>query len=62
MKPPGLTRRALAIYAAPVLLASTAKAQAPPVPPARGQFQVAAQQLAAVKLARNIEPATRFEA
>ena len=36
MKPPGLTRRALAIYAAPVLIASTAKAQAPPAPPARG--------------------------
>jgi hypothetical protein len=61
MKPPGLTRRALAIYAAPVLLGATAKAQAPPAP-ARGQFQAAAQQLAAVKLARNIEPATRFEA
>ncbi len=62
MKPPGLTRRALAIYAAPVLLGATAKAQAPPALPARGQFQSAAQQLAAVKLARNIEPATRFEA
>ena len=61
MKPPGLTRRALAIYAAPVLLASPAKAQAPPAP-ARRNFQSAAQQLAAVKLARNIEPATRFEA
>jgi hypothetical protein len=62
MKPPGLTRRALAIYAAPAFLGATAKAQAPPAPPARGQFQVAAQQLSAVKLPRNIEPATRFEA
>ena len=61
MKPPGLTRRALAIYAAPVLLASTAKAQPAPAP-ARRNFQSAAQQLAAVKLPRNIEPATRFEA
>jgi hypothetical protein len=61
MKPSGLTRRALAIYATPVVLGATAKAQAPPAP-VRGQFQSAAQQLAAVKLARNIEPATRFEA
>lgn len=61
MKPPGLTRRALAIYAAPVLLGASAKAQAPPVP-VRGNFQSAAQQFATVKLARNIEPATRFEA
>ncbi|MDP9115173.1 MAG: hypothetical protein M3O20_16005 [Acidobacteriota bacterium] len=61
MKPPGLTRRALALYAAPALLASPAKPQAPPAP-ASGKFQSAAQQLAAVKLARNIEPATRFEA
>jgi hypothetical protein len=49
------------MYAAPVLIASTAKAQAPPAP-ARSSFQSAAQQLASVKLARNIEPATRFEA
>ncbi len=64
MKPPGLTRRALAIYAAPVLLGATAKAQAqaPPAPAARGPFLSAAQQLSIVKLARNIEPATRFEA
>ena len=62
MKPPGLTRRALAIYAAPVLLGATAKAQPAPAPPARGPFQSAAQQLAAVKLPRNIEPAMRFEA
>jgi hypothetical protein len=61
MKPPGLTRRTLAIYAAPVLLASTAKAQAPPAP-VRSSLQNAAQQLAAVKLPRNIEPASRFEA
>jgi len=62
MKPPGLTRRALAIYAAPVLLATTAKSQPAPAPPARGSFQSAAQQLSTVKLPRNIEPATRFEA
>jgi hypothetical protein len=64
MKPPGLTRRALAgCIAAPVLLRATAQAQPPPAAaPARGQFQSAALQLAAVKLARNIEPATRFEA
>lgn len=62
MKSPGLTRRALAIYAAPVLLASTAKAQPVPALPERSQLQSAAQQLSAVKLARNIEPATRFEA
>ena len=62
MKPPGLTRRALAVYAAPVLLGANAKAQAPPVPRARSNFQAAALQLAAVKLPRNIEPATRFEA
>jgi hypothetical protein len=63
MKPPGLTRRALAgCLAAPVLLGTTAKAQAPLAPPARGQFQSTAQQLAAVKLARHIEPAMRFEA
>lgn len=61
MKPPGLTRRALAIYAAPVLLASPAKAQPAPVP-SRSNFQSAAQQLSSVKLPRNIEPATRFEA
>jgi hypothetical protein len=62
MKSPGLTRRALAIYAAPVLLGGTAKAQPAPAPPGRSQFPSAAQQLSAVKLARNIEPATRFEA
>jgi len=63
MKPPGLTRRALAgCIAAPVLLGATAKAQAPPAPAIPGRFQSAAQQLAAVKLARNIEPASRFEA
>jgi len=62
MKPPGLTRRALAIYAAPVLLRTTVQAQPAPTPPARGPFQSAAQRLASVKLPRNIEPATRFEA
>jgi len=62
MKLPGLTRRALAIYAAPVLLGTTVQAQTPPAPAARGQFQSAAQQLSTVKLPRNIEPASRFEA
>ncbi len=62
MKPPGLTRRTLAGYiAAPVLLRAAPQAPPPP-PPARGQFQSFAQQLSAVKLPRNIEPATRFEA
>jgi hypothetical protein len=65
-----LTRRALARFAAaPIVLSATAPAQ-PPRPvdnavapsAARNRFQTAAGQLAAVKLPRNIEPATRFEA
>lgn len=67
---PRLTRRALAGWmAAPVFLGASAQAQAPvtvsadpAVASARGRYQSAARQLAAVKLARNIEPASRFEA
>jgi hypothetical protein len=68
---PLLTRRALARFAAaaPVVLSATATAQPPRVvddtvaaSPGRNRFQSAAGQLAAVKLPRHIEPATRFEA
>ncbi len=59
----GLTRRALAGYmAAPVLLSATAQAQAPPAAPAGNRIQDASRALAAVKLPRSTEPATRFEA
>jgi len=64
MKPSGLTRRALARYAAPVLLGATAQAQAPSEPAVAapgGRLQNIARQLASVKLPRNTEPATRFE-
>ena len=69
MKSPRLTRRALAgCIAAPLLLGAKADAQAPapaPAPssaPSRSRFQDGSRELAAVKLPRNIEPATRFEA
>lgn len=65
-----MTRRALAgALAAPVLLGTRAEGQAPVEVPrdpalavARSQFQNGARQLAGVKLARNVEPASRFEA
>jgi len=65
MKSPRLTRREIAgCLAAPLLLGATAQAQTSPATPAppstRGQE--ASRALAAVKLPRNIEPATRFEA
>ncbi|MEO8052263.1 MAG: hypothetical protein ABI833_17780, partial [Acidobacteriota bacterium] len=65
MKPPGLarvglTRRGLAGYlAAPMLLSATAQAQAPAAP-APTRIQDASRALAAVKLPRSTEPATRF--
>jgi hypothetical protein len=59
----GLTRRGLAGYlAAPVLLSTTAQAQTPAAAPAPNRTQDASRALATVKLPRNIEPATRFEA
>jgi len=64
MKSSRLTRRALAGFAAPLLLTARANAQAPaaaPVP-AQSRTQEASRQLASVKLPRSIEPATRFEA
>jgi hypothetical protein len=61
MKTPRLTRRALAgCLAAPVLLSTTSQAQTPAATPSRAQ--AASNALTAVKLPRNIEPATRFEA
>jgi len=63
MKPPRLTRRALAgCLAAPVLLSTTSQAQTPAPAPASSRVQDASRVLASVKLPRNIEPATRFEA
>jgi hypothetical protein len=75
MKPqsPGLTRRALAgLVAIPGALASKAEAQeqaSPNQAPAdsrlsagRARFRNAARALFAVKFARAVEPATRFEA
>jgi len=63
MKPPRLTRRALAgCLAAPVLLSTTSQAQTPTPAPANTRVQETSRTLAAVKLPRNIEPATRFEA
>jgi len=63
MKPPRLTRRALAgCLAAPVLLSATAQAQTPAPAPTSTRVQDASRALAAVKLPRDIEPATRFEA
>jgi hypothetical protein len=59
----------VAPVAAPVLLGARAQAQPPAATPgvpaaatARAQFQNAARQLAGVKLTRNVEPASRFEA
>jgi hypothetical protein len=65
-----VTRRALArLLAAPLALSGSVLAQPPPVArdasgasAGRGRFENAARQLAAVKLARDVEPATRFEA
>jgi len=63
-----MTRRKLAgMIAAPALLSRQASAQAPAaasneVSAARGEFQSAARQLAALKIARSVEPAARFEA
>jgi hypothetical protein len=70
-----MTRRALAgLAAVPAILATRAEAQTPapaaaPVNAPRnaagaagGQFPIAARQLAAVKLPRNVEPVFRFEA
>jgi len=67
-----MTRRSMAgIIAAPVILSESGQAQppaaAPPEPSsvatlARADFQTAARQIAAVKLPRSVEPATRFEA
>jgi len=60
-----MTRRALAgCIAAPVLLGAKANAQAPAAAPAPAQnrTQEASRALAAVKLPRSTEPATRFEA
>jgi len=51
--------------AAPVLLGARASAQVPAAPtpaPASNRVQDASRALAAVKLPRNIELATRFEA
>jgi hypothetical protein len=52
--------------AAPILLSARASAQAPAaVPdtaPPRSRIQDASRELAAVKLPRSTEPATRFEA
>jgi len=67
MKSPRLTRRSLAKYlAVPALIGTKANAQAPiPAPaaaPVSTRVQDASRALAAVKLPRNIEPATRFEA
>jgi len=63
MKSPRLTRRALAgCLAAPVLLSTTSQAQTPAPAPPTNRFQAASRELDAVKLPRNIEPATRFEA
>jgi hypothetical protein len=67
---PLLTRRALARFAAaPLVLSATARGQqarpaADAVAPSetRTEFQNAARQLAEVKLPRNVEPASRFEA
>jgi hypothetical protein len=67
MKSSRLTRRSLAKYlAVPALIGAKVSAQAPaavpaPAPP-RSRFQDGSRELAAVKLPRNIEPATRFEA
>jgi hypothetical protein len=59
---PRFTRRALARFAAvPLVWSAKMPAQTPPGP-TRGPFQSAAQQMAGVKLPRNIEPASRFEA
>jgi hypothetical protein len=66
-----MTRRALAgLAAVPAILTTIADAQAPApaAAPANaagvagGQFHIAARQLAAVKLPRNVEPVFRFEA
>jgi hypothetical protein len=66
-----MTRRTLAgLMATPALFTGRAQAQAPPSPQsppaestaARADFQSAARQLDRVKLARSVEPATRFEA
>ncbi len=63
-----MTRRTLAgLMATPALFTGPAPAQAPPLPTAepngaRADFQSAARQLDRVKLARSVEPATRFEA
>jgi hypothetical protein len=52
--------------AAPLLLSVKTSAQAPAQPPtatpARSRFQDGSRELAAVKLPRTTEPATRFEA
>jgi hypothetical protein len=66
MKSSRLTRRSLAkCLAVPALIGARAGGQAPVAPapsPARNRLQDASRELAAVKLPRNIEPATRFEA
>jgi len=69
MKSPRLTRRSLAAYlAAPALIGVKTRAQTPaqaPVAapaPVSNRVQEVSRALAAVKLPRNIEPATRFEA